>query len=81
MRCRCYEVRCLTGAVVGNYSSDGSPILFDTSKALTQPGLNVATVRDSYGRTYGGNPLESEELLFTQCYNNTLVSLADRRFV
>lgn len=72
--CRCYEVRCSTGAVVGNLTANGQPILFDTRNGFSEPGLNLATVEDDYGRTYAGNPLRSQNRLFTQCFNNTLVS-------
>ena len=70
---RCYEVRCVTGVVVGNFSSNGAAIPFNTSRGFTEPGLDLSTVQDDYGRTYAGNPLKGEEQLFTQCWNDTLV--------
>ena len=71
---RCYEIKCVTGTVVGNLTSSGAPIPFDTRNGFSEPGLNYATLQDDYGRTYAGNPLKADNLLFTQCWNDTLVS-------
>ena len=71
---RCYEVRCETGVVTANFSSSGARIPYNISNGYIEPGLNYATLEDDYQRTYAGNPLMSQNMLFTQCYNNTLVS-------
>ncbi|KAK9787725.1 hypothetical protein WJX73_002165 [Symbiochloris irregularis] len=69
---RCYELRCATGTVVGNYTNSGSAIPFNTSNGFTEPNLDEATVKDDYGRVYPGNDLKSEDELFVQCWNDTL---------
>ena len=74
---RCYEIRCVTGTVVGNLSSDGTPIPFSLRNGFSEPNLDEAAVQDSYGRTFNGNPLKAQDELFTQCWNDTLVRLRE----
>lgn len=71
---RCYEIQCSTGVVVGNYSTaTGTPtaIPYNTSTGFIEPGLNYDTVVDDYNRKWNGNPLMSQNELFTQCWNGS----------
>lgn len=70
--CRCYEIRCSTGTVIGNYTAAGNDVVstipFNLTKGFT-PKVDVDTVEDDYGRLWSGNDLEDQALLFTKCYN------------
>ena len=48
---RCYEVQCVTGVVVGNYSATGAPIPYNISQGFVQPGLNYDTLQDGGARS------------------------------
>ncbi len=74
--CRCYEIQCSTGVVTGNYSTaSGTPsaIPYNTSTGFIEPGLDYDTVVDDYNRKWNGNPLMSQNELFTQCWNGSQV--------
>ena len=73
LRCRCYEVKCDTGTVIGNYSSSGVATPYNTSGGF-QPKVNLSTVVDDYNRSWPGNPQLGEQQLFTQCWNLSQVS-------
>lgn len=75
--CRCYEIKCDTGVVIGNYSAanNDAVIPYNTATGFTEPGLNYTTLVDDYGRTWNGNPLMSEDQLFTQCWNVSQVTI------
>ena len=66
--CRCYEIKCSTGVVVGNYSSTGASIPYNTSLGF-QAAVDLFTVKDDYNRTWPGNDLKPQDELFTQCWN------------
>lgn len=70
--CRCYEIRCATGTVIGNYTVAGNDIVstipFNLTRGYT-PKVDVNTVEDDYGRLWSGNDLMDQDLLFTRCYN------------
>lgn len=75
--CRCYEIQCLTGVVVGNYTTTGATpesVPYNTSTGFIEPGLDYDTLADDYGRYWNGNPLMSEDMLFTQCWNVSQVT-------
>ena len=75
--CRCYEIQCSTGVVVGNYSTataTPTAIPYNTSTGFIEPGLDYDTVADDYNRYWNGNPLMSKDELFTQCWNGTQVA-------
>ena len=76
LACRCYEIRCSTGTVIGNYSADNSDavIPYNITGGFI-PKVNLDTVVDDYGRHWNGNDLMSEDELFTQCYNASQVSI------
>ncbi|KAL3157021.1 hypothetical protein ABBQ38_001272 [Trebouxia sp. C0009 RCD-2024] len=69
---RCYEIRCATGTVIGNYTVAGNDIVstipFNLTRGYT-PKVDVNTVEDDYGRLWSGNDLMDQDLLFTRCYN------------
>lgn len=71
--CRCYEIKCDTGVVIGNYTGDDNTLVpYPFSKIYQEPGLNYSTLLDEYDRTWGGvwpNPLQSEDVQRTQCWN------------
>lgn len=70
--CRCYEIRCATGTVIGNYTVAGNDVVstipFNLTRGYT-PKVDVNTVKDDYGRLWSGNDLMDQDLLFTKCYN------------
>ena len=69
---RCYEIQCVTGTVVGNYTVSSGEVVDTTPYNITGgfvPEVDLDTVVDDYGRHWNGNDLMSEDLLFTQCYN------------
>ena len=43
--CRCYEIKCVTGVVVGNITN-GNNVPYNISGGYTEPGLNYATLQD-----------------------------------
>ena len=67
--CRCYEVRCTTGTVLGN--SSGVPYsLQDLGGSVYNWNRNTsAPLVDDYGRQFPGNILNGSDVLFTQCWN------------
>ena len=75
--CRCYEVRCQNGLVIANYTGPASnPTSAAELQTIAQgyvPTENVSAVTDTFGRTAPVNPLLSKNLIYTNCWNNTLV--------
>ena len=75
--CRCYEVRCQDGLVIANYTGPASnPTSAAELQTISQgyvPAENVSAVTDTFGRTAPANPLLSKNLIYTSCWNNTLV--------
>lgn len=75
--CRCYEVKCQTGLVIANYTGPASnPTSAAELQTISQgytPAKNVSAVTDTFGRTAPVNPLLSQNLIYTNCWNNTLV--------
>ncbi len=74
--CRCYELRCQTGVVAGNYSSGNTLIPYAIAPSELKPVYQFQTVSnelpaDSFGRIFPGNVLNSSQLLFTDCWNTT----------
>ena len=63
----------MNGVVISNISSTGESLPYLVNNTYTEAGLDYATLQDDYGRTFAGNPLEAQNELFTQCYNDTLV--------
>lgn len=72
---RCYEIKCATGVVIGNYSSSAAAIPFNTSVGF-HPAVDLNTVRDDYNRSWPGNSLTDQDELFTRCWNVSQVSLS-----
>ena len=73
--CRCYEIKCSTGVVTGNYSSSGASIPYNTSVGF-QAAVNLDTVKDDYNRSWSGNSLKPQDELFTRCWNFSQVGAA-----
>ncbi len=73
---RCYEIKCDTGVVIGNYSTtnNDAAIPYNTSTGFIEPGLDYDTLKDDYNRTWNGNPLMSQDMLFAQCWNGSQVN-------
>ena len=75
--CRCYEVRCQDGLVIANYTGPASdPTSAAELQTISQgyvPTENVSAVTDTFGRTAPANPLLSKNLIYSSCWNNTLV--------
>ena len=74
--CRCYELRCQTGVVAGNYSSGNTLVPYAIAPSELEPVYQFQTVSnelptDSFGRVFPGNVLNSSQLLFTDCWNTT----------
>ncbi|KAK9801963.1 hypothetical protein WJX73_002009 [Symbiochloris irregularis] len=69
---RCYEIRCTTGVVPGNYTSAGVATPYPLSETYIQPGLDLNTLVDDYGRHWAGNPGAADNEIYTLCWNNTL---------
>eukprot|EP00891_Asterochloris_glomerata_P000903 jgi/Astpho2/903/Aster-00744 len=73
---RCYEVKCQTGLVIANYTGPASnPTSAAELQTISQgytPAKNVSAVTDTFGRTAPVNPLLSQNLIYTNCWNNTL---------
>lgn len=43
--CRCYEIKCDTGVVVGNYTgANNTPADYSSTKIYQEPGLNYSTL-------------------------------------
>ena len=70
--CRCYELKCDTGTVIGNYSASGVATPYNTSGGF-QSKVNLSTVVDDYNRSWPGNTQLGSQQLFTQCWNLTQV--------
>ena len=74
---RCYEVRCQNGLVIANYTGAASnPTSAAELQTISQgyvPTENLSAVTDTFGRTAPANPLLSKNLIYTNCWNNTLV--------
>ncbi|DBB17410.1 TPA: hypothetical protein ACH3X3_014441 [Trebouxia sp. C0006] len=73
---RCYELRCQTGVVAGNFSSDNTPVPYRIGPAQSQPPYQFTTFSgqpplDDFNRSFPGNPLNSSDVVFTQCWNLT----------
>ena len=73
MACRCYEVRCTTGAVLGNSSGIPYPLkdLGGGESVYGWARNSSAPLTDDYGRPFPGNPLNGSNALFTRCWNAT----------
>ncbi len=74
--CRCYQLRCQTGVVAGNYSSGNTLVPYAIAPSELKPVYDFQTVSneppaDSFGRLFPGNVLNSSQLLFTDCWNTT----------
>ena len=74
--CRCYELRCQTGVVAGNYSSGNTLVPYAIAPSELKPVYQFQTVSneppaDSFGRNFPGNVLNSSQVLFTDCWNAT----------
>jgi len=74
--CRCYELRCQTGVVAGNYSSGNTLVPYAIAPSELKPVYQFQTVSneppaDSFGRIFPGNVFNSSQLLFTDCWNTT----------
>ena len=74
--CRCYELRCQTGVVAGNYSSGNTLVPYAIAPSELKPVYDFRTVSseppaDSFGRVFPGNVLNSSQVLFTDCWNTT----------
>lgn len=74
MSCRCYEIRCHTGVVWGNYSSAGTLYPYPVSMSDLWPVYKFSTSSgtppvDDFNRSFPGNILNSSDVLFTQCWN------------
>uniref|UniRef100_A0A383WGT9 Expansin-like EG45 domain-containing protein n=1 Tax=Tetradesmus obliquus TaxID=3088 RepID=A0A383WGT9_TETOB len=64
---RCYAMRCKEGLVQNN---DGGPLKQNTVFYL--PKVSEArSLKDTYGRTWPGNPAEAEGNMFTKCWNSS----------
>ncbi|KAA6418535.1 MAG: hypothetical protein FRX49_11481 [Trebouxia sp. A1-2] len=73
---RCYELRCQTGVVAGNYSSANTLVPYAIAPLELKPVYEFQTKTnepppDSFGRMFPGNVLNSSQLLFTDCWNTT----------
>jgi len=73
---RCYELRCQTGVVAGNFSSDNTPVPYLIGPAQSQPPYQFTTFSgqpplDDFNRSFPGNSLDSRDVVFTQCWNLT----------
>ena len=70
--CRCYEVQCVSGPVIGNYSgtSDRKLSLKDANPPYKNfsSHLNTTYPVDDKGTTFGGNSGEEQSLLTVQCH-------------
>ncbi len=74
--CRCYELRCQTGVVAGNYSAGNTLVPYAIAPSELKPVYQFQTVSneppaDSFGRIFPGNVFNSSQLLFTDCWNTT----------
>ncbi|KAL0039953.1 hypothetical protein WJX77_012639 [Trebouxia sp. C0004] len=73
---RCYELRCQTGVVAGNYSSGNTLVPYAIAPSELKPVYQFQTVSneppaDSFGRIFPGNVLNSSQVLYTDCWNTT----------
>ena len=75
---RCYELRCVNSIVPGNYSADSirRPIPYAIADGQLKPVYAFDTSSgtppvDGYNRSFPGNVLNSTNLLFAQCWNET----------
>ena len=70
-------MRCQNGLVIANFSGPSSnPTSAAELQTIAQgyvPAKNVSAVTDTFGRTAPANPLLSKNLIYTNCWNNTLV--------
>ncbi|KAF8059424.1 erkB [Scenedesmus sp. PABB004] len=60
---RCYEVRCKSGLV----QDRGAPVSINSFYYLAKVNTNV---QDTYGRSFPGNPRESDSLQYVQCWDD-----------
>ena len=67
--CRCYEVRCTTGTVLGNSSGVPYPLQDLGGSVYNWDRNTSAPLVDDYGRQFPGNVLNGSDVLFTQCWN------------
>ena len=82
---RCYEIRCVTGPVPSGFKDpSGTPTsLFKTQDHFYMPRYD-ATVKDSQGRSFPGNPWEKEGIQGTVCWgggNNSTSSSSSSTWV
>ncbi len=73
---RCYELRCQTGVVAGNFSSDNTPVPYLIGPAQSQPPYQFTNFSgqpplDDFNRSFPGNSLDARDVVFTQCWNLT----------
>lgn len=77
--CRCYEIQCVNGSVVANYTADALP-MFLTVDAANPPYLwNHTTTHlpwDDDNDTFPGNSGASENMLTVQCWDEMVRSRA-----
>lgn len=78
---RCYEIQCVNGSVVGNYTADNKPIplsLEDASPPYTwnSTSLGVPPV-DGKNDTFPGNLGAARDELTVQCWNKTVSATTD----
>ena len=66
--CRCYEIRCISGAVLANASSLESYPLHAMGGDVYS-WARTAPLVDDYNRTFPGNLYNTSDAVFTQCWN------------
>lgn len=75
--CRCYEIQCVSGSVVGNYTADDLPMFLTVAAANPPYTWNFTTAHiplDDNNDTFPGNSGASENQLTVQCWNETVRS-------